>query len=98
MGLYLRVPKSYTQFLHLASYYRHFIPKCAPLAQCLHNLVSQVSTKRKNSKKTSSPNKSTNSETNPQMQPFEWMEEHQASSDAHKHALTTAPELSTQTS
>ena len=28
------------------------------------------------------------------MQPFEWMEEHQASFDALKHALTTTPVLS----
>ena len=52
------VPKSTKElhsFLGLASYYMCFIPNCAHLAQCLHNLVSLVSTKRKNSKKTGSP-------------------------------------------
>ena len=64
------VPKSAKEldlFFGLASYYRHFIPNFAHLAQCLYNLVSLVSTKRKNSKKTSSPSKSTISGTKPQM-------------------------------
>ena len=93
------VPKSAKMlhsFLSLVSYYKHFILNFSHLAQCLHSLVSLVNTKMKNSKtkKASSPSKSTNSGMKSQIQPFEWTEEHQASFDALKHALTIAPVLS----
>ena len=74
------VPKSSKElysFLGLTSYNRYFIPNVAHLAQCLHDLCSLVSTKRKIQRK-NSPSKLTNSGMKPQMWPLKWMEEPQA--------------------
>ena len=51
----------------LHSFLGHFIPTFAHLSQCLHNIVSLISTKRRNSEKTIRPSKSTNSGSKPQM-------------------------------
>ena len=69
-GLCARRAKELHSFLGPASYYMDFIPNFASLAQCLYDLVSPISTKKRNSKKTNSPSTLTNSEVKPQIWPL----------------------------
>ena len=84
--------KKVHSFLGLASYYQRYIPKCARIAQCLHELVGLTSNKHKKGRgqKKGKPDAVENT-TEPRE--FKWIPKHQQGFDALKEALVTAPVL-----
>ena len=70
-------------FLHLTSYYRHFIPTFAAISKCLHELVGLT-----HIKKSKKPKTETTENGN-----FQWRDEHQKAFNLLKAHLTSTPVL-----
>ena len=83
-------PKELQSFLGLASYYRHFIPKFAAIAKCLHQLVGPANHQKSKKNKT---NIEPVADSQLNRQTFQWTGKHQEAFDLLKACLTSVPVL-----